>query len=66
MLTNVRIARRGEVYGEWFVSPEEWPTSLQAGRILTELAEVQALEPEAGWRLEMRGSHTDWHEVKEN
>jgi hypothetical protein len=69
-MTNVRIARRlqlagPEVYGEWFVRPDEWPISQKAARIRAELAAAQAEEPEAGWRLETRGEITGWHPVEE-
>ena len=67
---TIRIARPRHglppvVYGNWIVGPEEWPHSDKAAHIRYVLSELRAEEPEAGWRIESRGTHSGWHPVED-
>lgn len=68
---NVRIVGRmpgvpQEVYGSWYVSPEEYPNSTKMHYIRKQLAWLQYADTSGmTWTLETRGTHADWHPIEE-
>jgi hypothetical protein len=61
--TTVRIRNQfGETFGEWFVEPGD---NKRIAQIKAELAEYQKEEPNSGWKLQTRGTLSDWHNWKD-
>ena len=48
--------------GEYIVLPNEWPKSSKADHIRNTLSEMQKIEPSLGWKLQSRGTQSDWHD----
>jgi hypothetical protein len=68
LTTTVRIARGTrfvEDGGAWYVGINEYPKSTKMAYIRKELADVQAAEPDAGWRLEVRTEGGAWRPIAE-
>jgi hypothetical protein len=70
-MTTMRIVRqirteqgaiiRTEVGGEFYVRPEDYPTSPIMDRVRSTLAAYQEEEPGRDWHLESRGTERSWH-----
>ena len=68
-MTTLRIARRRqglkpEVLDEWIVRPDESSDSSKLVYIRSQLRLAQAEEPDAGWKLETRGTEVSWHPIQ--
>jgi len=58
--TTVRLVDgSGYVGGEWFVEPGN---EAKMARIRRDFEEARAEEPDAGWRLQTRGTEAGWHD----